>query len=163
MTQFMHHHVINYLRWCQHQETVEIQIAFSAAAPPSGLLVSNGNAAIGNAHLWGKIFHPLRNVDQSPVCQLPDIFFREFFRLLFRRHFLLSGNLLQLFSDPGFLFSDYAFNLSVGCIARCPHRHSHIPVDLNGYGFSVRFYYCYLHCLSFLFLALIILYSQSVP
>ena len=58
VAQLVNHHIVQHLRWTQHQQAVEIQIPLGAAAAPAGVLTADRDTAIGHTGPGGKICQP---------------------------------------------------------------------------------------------------------
>ena len=129
MAQFVHHHIVDYFRGCQHQQTVEIQIPLAAAAAPSGALIADGDVSIGYPHFWGKIRNPLGNHLQRLG--------RQFFHLLLCKGRQGSGTVvfLQMLLDPVRLTLDESADVVISHPFRTPDHHLSRGDDLNGDGF----------------------------
>lgn len=74
MTELMHHHIIQYMRWSHHQPPVEGEGAIGGTASPTGLLLPDGDGVIGAACKLLKIRHALRNV---ALCYLTVFFLQK--------------------------------------------------------------------------------------
>ena len=72
MTKLMNHNTIQHLRRGKHQQAVEIEISFTAAAAPLGTLVPYGDPAIGDTNLRGVVFHSFRDDLDGLICKSPD-------------------------------------------------------------------------------------------
>ncbi len=57
VTQLVDYHVIYDFGGGVHQCTVEIQVTGGTAAPPAGLLVSDGDPSVGHAYYLRKMFY----------------------------------------------------------------------------------------------------------
>ena len=77
VAQFVYYHVIQYLGWAEHEQTIEIQVALGRTASPFAFLVSDGDTAITDADQSGIVAHPVRNHLQGFISQSTDFFFCE--------------------------------------------------------------------------------------
>ena len=75
----MHHDAVHHLRRGKHQQTVEVEIALAAAAPPAGTLVPDGYAPVADAHQRGKMAHTLRNHPKRLLRQRLKLRIAQFF------------------------------------------------------------------------------------
>ena len=142
VAELVNDHAVYYLGRSQHQQAVEVEIAFGAAAAPSGFLVSDRDSAGADAEERSVIKNALRNVFPGLLRETPDVAFAEDALGLGRRLRLLV--LRRLFSDPGLMGGDHSLNLAPARSQRGPHEKS-----LVGYfqidGFSFAAYYSVIH------------------
>ena len=66
----MHDYAVNHFPRGQHQETVEIEVAFGAAAAPAAALGADGDAAVGNTKFCRIIAHAVRDQELRFLFQL---------------------------------------------------------------------------------------------
>ena len=103
VTELMDYDAVDDFRRGQHQQTVEIQIPFGAAASPSCFLDSDRNPAIGDADEGRVILYAFRDRLEGSVCERLDFIRRQFtsgvqlflFRLLFGKIVLDPPSVLR--------------------------------------------------------------------
>ena len=73
VAELMNDHAVDHLWRGQHQQAVEVEIAFGAATAPSGFLISYGDPAGTDAEERGVIGNTLRNVLLGLLREAPYI------------------------------------------------------------------------------------------
>ena len=142
VAELVNDHAVYYLGRSQHQQAVEVEIAFGAAAAPSGFLVSDRDSAGADAEERSVIKNALRNVFPGLLRETPDVAFAEDALGLGRRLRLLV--LRRLFSDPGFMRGNHALDFASARSQRSPHEKSPVGYFQTD-GFSFAAYYSVRH------------------
>ena len=138
MAQLMNHNIVQHSPRNQGQQAVEIQISFTAAASPSGMLGAYCNLIVGYSHERCIVLNTLRN--QCP-CLLSQRFQLRFcvFLLTLRR------TLSQVLLDPrGFTFNELP-DFSHRHSFRATDNYGAIWLNLNRNSLSVASDYCIVH------------------
>ena len=126
----------------EHEQAVEVQIAFGAAAAPSGLLLSDGDSAWMDAEKRGIVGDALRDVFLRLRYEMADVVFAQealaecsFASLLMQSHLL---------ADPVLVRRNHALDLALACAHGSPHQQTFV-CDLKPDRFSFAADYSVVH------------------
>ena len=123
----MHHHIVPYFFWAEHQQTVEVQIALGRAGAPPASLIADGDPAHCHTNNRSILCHTLCEILQGSISQGVNFFHckRSFF------FFVTLLYNLQMFLDPSLLFHHKPLNIIVLHLQRYSDNNTQIFFNFN--------------------------------
>lgn len=128
VAELMHDDIVDDLRRCQHEETVEIEISLRAAASPAGPLMTDRDASIRDAEALRVQRYTWWDVLRRLMAELPQLLVRQRRQCIGRCTRRLDP--CHVGTDPVLPFEEYTIDF---CVRR-PVRHLEDDLRLTVHG-----------------------------
>lgn len=124
VAQLMHDDVVENFRRCQKEKTVEVQIAFGAAASPAGFLAADRDIAVVDAYQRSEVGDALRDHDRSSFFEISELRVCQCGNRISLLLCLLSKDFGPAFADPVTFFAEKALDIAFRHAHGRPHDDS---------------------------------------
>lgn len=128
VAELMHDDIVDDLRRCQHEETVEIEISLRAAASPAGPLMTDRDASIRDAEALRVQRYTWRDILRRLMAELPQLLVRQWGQCIGRC--TRRPDPCHVGTDPVLPFEEYTIDF---CVRR-PVRHLEDDLRLTVHG-----------------------------